>query len=810
MNRKVLKSLFFFIMLTLLLVLIPTIGATNSTNNTSTAYDVYTTSQIGDIENTENVPVETINRNNENTQSSNSNTNLTNNVNSKTNSNLTVNDTKSSTNISNTNTGNNTIVKVDLSASTTKEGVMNIPLDKSRRIYFAMDHTNNRDRTICNNIVNRLKNAGFNVVRYTIGPNAMYQNMVYLYNHNIRNAIMFHLFNGVDPSNIREVARYGNDNRGRIVRSRGNDVVLAWFYDSGDCVHSSGSCYRSVRGSETGGRMSYPKNYMDQNNIYYICTSSDSRRHTSTADYTGTKTATEFMNLFNHDTVTIVTSSNVNQTSVTLSGTVTSNYAKNINGYITVKDSSSKVLVSNVKVSSGNFVAKFNLNNPGLQTISVNFLANGQHRASSTNVNIKIPKNVTISLSQTGNTIGYTKLDITVVDDKNKKAEANRIVYIKNPNGTISTVKTDSLGKASVNINSTKSETYEVYCNDENNKLLNSAKRQVTVNKNNAIITLEPIVSIIGEKITLKATFKDQYGNYISGGNMVFKLNGRTLRVDKKFNSNEAPLKFNVVNGIVTYTITADIYLRDAKNLSASYSGSYKYFANTSEVVTAQIQKRYVGLTVETSTDKVKAYEQIEFKATVRDITPKGTNSSLLNYKSYVMFKVNGKTLKDNNNNTLLVKVGKDNVARFNYTISPGTAGKTAKSEDRLYNVTAVFTSVNYYPDARNSTIYAVEQSPSVVNIKNCTYNNGTLILNANITDHMGNLTKGKSIVYLKINGKNYTEKNKIKYYSISGGIANITLSLKDANISNVTLCCLERESYLSSNSTVTVVKDEN
>ncbi|RAP53573.1 MAG: hypothetical protein BZ138_00475, partial [Methanosphaera sp. rholeuAM270] len=102
--------------------------------------------------------------------------------------------------------------------------------NKSRPIYFAMDHTNAKDEEIFNTIVNSLENEGFNVVKAEIGPNKMSQNTHYLYENNISNAVVFHLFNGVDPSTIRELAREGNDNRGRIVRQRGNDVVLAWFY----------------------------------------------------------------------------------------------------------------------------------------------------------------------------------------------------------------------------------------------------------------------------------------------------------------------------------------------------------------------------------------------------------------------------------------------------------------------------------------------------------------------------------------------------------------------------------------------------
>lgn len=172
-------------------------------------------------------------------------------------------------------------------------------LNKSRPIYFAMDHVNSDDQEICDTITKRLEEEGFNVVSAEIGPNKMSQNTRYIYDQNISNAIIFHLFNGVDPSTIRELATEGNDNRGRIVRSNGNDVVLAWFYDSVDCVNENGSGITHVYGSETGPGLENPKQYMEENDIIAICTSSDMGKHKEDADYTGEKTVEKFIELFN-------------------------------------------------------------------------------------------------------------------------------------------------------------------------------------------------------------------------------------------------------------------------------------------------------------------------------------------------------------------------------------------------------------------------------------------------------------------------------------------------------------------------------
>lgn len=168
-------------------------------------------------------------------------------------------------------------------------------MKKNRPIYFAMDHANSNDTKIKNLIVNTLKENGFNVVRAVIGPNTLYQNIVAA--NNTTNAVIFNLANGVDPSNIRECD--GNDRymAGRF--SRGNDLVYAWFYDAADCVHENGrGTIKGIRGSESGGRMNNPRQFLINSHTYAICCSSDEHTKPEQADYTGEKVVKEFMALF--------------------------------------------------------------------------------------------------------------------------------------------------------------------------------------------------------------------------------------------------------------------------------------------------------------------------------------------------------------------------------------------------------------------------------------------------------------------------------------------------------------------------------
>ena len=119
------------------------------------------------------------------------------------------------------------------------------PLDKSRRVYIAMDNTDNNNKTIYRTIINKLKSNGINNIQeFPIGPSHLYEAMKCTVEQNQKNAIVVYVANGIDPTNIKELGMagpngewgklWGNDNTGRKCRSLGNDVVIALFYDSCD------------------------------------------------------------------------------------------------------------------------------------------------------------------------------------------------------------------------------------------------------------------------------------------------------------------------------------------------------------------------------------------------------------------------------------------------------------------------------------------------------------------------------------------------------------------------------------------------
>ena len=315
----------------------------------------------------------------------------------------------------------------------------------------------------------------------------------------------------------------------------------------------------------------------------------------------------------------------------------------------------------------------------------------------------------------------------------------------------------------------------------------------------NVKITLQPVKGVIGETITLQATLKDTDYLLVTGGNLAFKLNGKTLRSDGRFDSNAPAMKFSVKNGIVTYTIKADLYLRNAKNLTASYSGTNIYNESKSSSVTAQIQKRNAQVTVTTTPTRTKQYETLTFKITAKDVTKNGKNNTLISDNTKVMLKVNGVTLKNNKGKTLYITLDKKAQATYKYTIPAGTGGITVSKAQRNYKVEAIFVGDNYYPGARNSTSFQVERSPTTVTITQAKVTK-TNVLNvkAMLKDYKGNNLIGTNKVTIKINGKSYTKNGKPVYWTVKNGnvdLMGIQIDPK-TTIKRVMLVTGERQAY--------------
>ena len=547
--------------------------------------------------------------------------------------------------------------------------------------------------------------------------------------------------------------------------------------------------------TDTNGKITIPINLTPGNYNINITTLGDENNYPTSQILN--------INIPKIPTQTTLTILNTRAGNVIVTGTIKNDKGQYVKeGKITIKEG--KNTIATAKINNGTYTITTNIISKGTYILQAQYEETKNYLASnSTKITIIVtPTKTKLNASITGNNVGYTNITAILTDTNGKKLSSAQIITTYT-NGTKITSNTDNNGKINIPLN-LENGTHTLTITYPGNNTYDPITTTIstTIDKNTPIITLNPIKGIIGENITLTAHLLDQNGNPVNGGNLAFKLNGKTLRSDGRFDSTVPAMKFKVENGLVTYTIKADLYLRNAKNLTASYSGNYKYYETTSPSVTAQIQKRYAQVTVTSTPSYTKQYETLTFTVKAKDTTKNGKNNTLIYTDTKVMLKVNGVTLKDNKGKILYLTLDKNAQTTYKYTIPKGTGGITASKKARNYTVTAIFVGDNYYPGAKNTTKFQVTRSATYVNITQAKVTKtNVLSVKATLKDYKQNNLIGTNKVTIKINGKNYVDpKNgKAKYWTVKDG----SISLKNIRvdptitIKRVMLVTGERQAYL-------------
>ena len=330
------------------------------------------------------------------------------------------------------------------------------------------------------------------------------------------------------------------------------------------------------------------------------------------------------------------------------------------------------------------------------------------------------------------------------------------------------------------------------------------------VEKFNTQITVTTVKGVIGNTLTLKATVTDVNNKNVTNGYAIFKLNGITIKDNKKLTGSTDNLKAYVKNGVATATITADLDMRHAKNLTAVYAGSSTYNASRSNTATAEIALRNASITVKSNLKTAKQGQTITLTATIKDMLR--DNNRIQSYDGqYVFFKVNGITLKDSNGKTLQAKIT-NGTATAKYTIPLALSGVTdcKTMTPKNHTITAGLYNPNYYPDARGYGIFQTERSNTTINIIKSVINTNTnkLSVNATINDYLGNLVSGPNKCIIKINGATLKNGNNPQYFQANNGkltLDNITIP-KQEKYTKIEIVTQDRLSYKSSRTTSTKI----
>lgn len=438
----------------------------------------------------------------------------------------------------------------------------------------------------------------------------------------------------------------------------------------------------------------------------------------------------------------------------------------------------------------------------GHTIISARYDGNNTYTDTINYTQITVSKDYSILTIKTNNATIDTPTTITgSLTDSQKKPIKKAKISITQDNIT-KTVYTDNKGHFKTKFTPTKlgKNTIQVYFEGNNKQNKTSKNLTITVKKQKTRIKLSDVKAYIGESAKIKVEIRNQKGQKVTGGNIVIKVNDKTLRNDYKSDTNKSILKIKNNNNL-NLNIPIDTSFINSNKISASYSGTNKYKESKSEYSKLKILKKIAQANITVKPKQVKQHKYITFNVTLMDVTRNAKNKQLINVNSYVIFKINGITLKNSKNKTIKVKV-KNNTATYKYKILGGESSTNFEGLTRKYKVQAIYNSP-YYKKTSNNTTYQVKKSVVNINFKKVTVHKNTLKIQAVLKDYRLCNVKGKTKYCIKINNRTYSLSNESKDYISEDGVINIKLKLSNSTIpQSVTIVTGPRQAYFSSTST--------
>lgn len=293
-----------------------------------------------------------------------------------------------------------------------------------------------------------------------------------------------------------------------------------------------------------------------------------------------------------------------------------------------------------------------------------------------------------------------------------------------------------------------------------NNKNYNTSTKNTTftVSKAESIIATTQQTSYLGENITLHATITDTKGMKVNGGKVVFKLNNVTLK-----DNDGKTIITRVKNGTATISYFIPYgYQATTHNITAVYEGTGQYLGSYANTTSLNLKQRQAKITLTSNSNK-KIGENITFNVSVTD-----NRDPTRQVNGYVIFKINGLTLKDKNGQTILVEI-KDNKVTYNYTIG-------FELSARKHTITALLVNKTYTRSQTNTT-FNITPTKVTIELNVPTLKDKEVHITGQIIDEANQIIPATTNALAKINGltiKNSTGYS--QYYLINDGKINITL----------------------------------
>ena len=370
---------------------------------------------------------------------------------------------------------------------------------------------------------------------------------------------------------------------------------------------------------------------------------------------------------------------------------------------ITVTDINGNKVNSGYIRFTGDITAMTELNNGTLTynipksttdiNINATFRNNPNFETKTEEINIKAPKTTItqIPANITGLINNTITITATIIDANGTNINEGTVTFTDTDENIIAQINvTDGTATTTISSSEEKNITLTITYKPNTNEYLESTNTTtISIQKPTTQLNITDVNLTAGETVTLTATLTDQLGNNITSGKVVFKVNGKTVK-----DTNGKVVYAKVVDGVaqVEYTVPTT-YADKELNITATYTGTNTYNKETA-TITKTATKPAPTLTIAPITSDIQSGSTIKIEAKVAagDI-PITTGK--------IVFKLNGKTLKDTTGKVIYAQVDSNGTVSFDYNIG--------NLKVNTYKLTATFIANGYDKLEANTTINVVK-----------------------------------------------------------------------------------------------------
>lgn len=300
-------------------------------------------------------------------------------------------------------------------------------------------------------------------------------------------------------------------------------------------------------------------------------------------------------------------------------------------------------------------------------------------------------------------------------------------------------------------------QTDDRYINRNNIPVLDNAINVDTVNyqlrKANTTVKISSIKAK-STNITFKAIVKDELGNKVNDGKVIFYVNGKALK-----NSKNKVIEVKVKKGVATLNRNLDsLWNKTTQRYVAKYKGTDKYLpSKNNSTITANLVKIQVY-----KSKNITLGHIMTIKVKITNMKDK----SLLNEGSAII-KFNNETLTKKNNKPVTFNI-KKGIIKYKYKIPLNfTTGN---------NTLSIEFTKDKYTKVRNKKFTVNKIQPQIQLIESKVRNRSLIVTGRFLFDNSTKL-KTPHILNLLINNKTVKKKKTINY-NITEGMFNITYKL--------------------------------